>query len=138
MRTGLKQLLEEHAVAQISHLVFHLPLALPNVSCISMSSTPHTTSTSSNFEYLFNAALDKYAKRTGQDLRDHPLATIINLCESPDSILTIFQEQSRAFDEFRNGDLKLIKWLTPVVNTLHDISTIPALSTGASLVSPTE
>jgi hypothetical protein len=100
-----------------------------------MSSVPNTTSSSSNFEALFNAALAKYIKRTGQDLRNHPLATMIDSCESLDEILEIFQEQSRAFDEFRNGDPKLIKWLTPVVKKLHAISTSAAISAGASLVS---
>jgi hypothetical protein len=70
------------------------------------ASSQRATSTLSNFEALFDAALDKYKKRTGQDLRNHPLAAIIDRCDSPNAILTIFQEQSRAFDEFRNGNRK--------------------------------
>jgi hypothetical protein len=99
-----------------------------------MASGP-STDTASNFEALFDAALAKYKKHTGQDLCNHPLATIIDRCQSPYEILTIFQEQSRAFDEFRNGDPKLIKWLMPVVNGLHAISTSTVISTAASLVS---
>ena len=102
-----------------------------------MSSTANTTSTSSNFEALFDAALDKYTKRTGQDLRNHPMAAIIDRCGSPDSVLALFKDQSLAFDRFRNGDPKLLKWLAPVVNGLHAISTNAALSAGASLVSTT-
>jgi hypothetical protein len=60
-----------------------------------------TPSTSSNFEALFNATLAKYTKQTGNDLRNHPLASRIDSCDSPDSILDIFQEQARAFKEFR-------------------------------------
>jgi hypothetical protein len=101
-----------------------------------MSSASKMTSPVSNFETLFDTALAKYTKRTGQDLRNHPLAAAIDRCNSPDSILAIFQEQSQAFDEFRNGDPKLIKWLGPVVNGLHAISTNTVLSDGASLVSP--
>jgi len=101
-----------------------------------MSSASNTSSLPSAFETLFNTALDNYAKRTGQDLRNHPLAAAIDRCGSPDSILAIFQAQSQAFDEFRNGDPKLIKWLRPVVNGLHAISTNTVLSAGASLVSP--
>jgi fungal STAND N-terminal Goodbye domain len=103
-----------------------------------MESAPSTTSTSSKFEALFDAALAKYTKRTGQDLRNHPIATTIDRCQSPDAILEIFQEQSRHFDEFRNGDPKLIKFLTPIVNGLHAISNNAVLSAGASLVSPTQ
>jgi hypothetical protein len=101
-----------------------------------MSSTPNTTTRSSNFTALFDVALAKYTKLTGSDLRNHLLACMINRCESPDAILVIFQEQSRAFDEFRNGDPELIKWLAPLVNGLHAISTNAVISAGASLVSP--
>jgi hypothetical protein len=103
-----------------------------------MSSAPNRTSTPSNFEALFDAALEKYTKRTGQDLRNHELATMLDRCESPDDILAIFEQQSQAFDEFRNGDPKLIKWLTPIVNGLHTISRSAAISAGASLVSLTQ
>jgi len=61
---------------------------------------------------------------------------MIDRCKSPDGILAIFQEQSMAFDQFRNGDPKLIKWLAPLVDRLHAISTSAVISAGASLVSP--
>jgi len=80
-------------------------------------------------------ALDRFAKRTGQDLRSHPLAAVIDKCESPELILALFKVQSQAFDQFRNGDRKLIDWLTPVVNGLHAISTNTVISAGASFVS---
>ena len=60
---------------------------------------------------------------------------MVDRCESPDSILAIFKEKSQAFDEFRHGDLKLIKLLASIVNRLHAISTSAAISTGASLIS---
>ena len=119
-------------------LAFHFRLQRPTfISRIDMSSTANTTSTSSNFKALFDAALDKYTKRTGQDLRNHPMAAIIDRCGSLDSVLAVFQEQSLAFDRFRSGDPELLKWLTPVVNRLHAISTNAALSAGTSLVSTT-
>ena len=103
-----------------------------------MSSATNTASASSSFETIFNVALVKYTKQTGKDLRDHPLADKIDNCDSPDSILDIFQEQARGFDEFRNGDTKLFKWLRPVVNVLHALSTnaLAVLSNTGSLVSP--
>ena len=103
-----------------------------------MSSASNASSSLSTFETLFDTALANYAKRTGQDLRNHPLAAIIDRCESPDYILALFKAQSYAFDEFRNGDPKLVKWLKPVVNGLHAISTNTVLSAGASLVSPNQ
>jgi hypothetical protein len=101
----------------------------------SASNTSNTIPTLSNFEALFDAALAMYTRRTGKDLRSHPLAVAIDRCQSPDEILAIFNEQSQAFDEFRNGDPKLNKWLIPIVNGLRAISTSAAISAGASLVS---
>jgi hypothetical protein len=101
-----------------------------------MSSASNTASTSSYFETLFNAALEKYTKQTGKDLRNHPFADRIDICDSPDSILEIFEEQTQAFDEFRRGDTKLSKWVGTVVNVLHALSTNEVVSEGASLVSP--
>lgn len=94
------------------------------------------TSSSSNFEALFQAALAKYSKQTGQSLVNHPLTAVLDRCDSPDAILTIFEEQARAFDEFRKGDPKLIKWLRPLVKSLHTICTTETLCTAADLVSP--
>ena len=112
------------------------PPSLPplNVRYYPMSQSS-ASNTASNFEPLLNAALAKYTKQTGKDLRSHPLADKIDSCDGPDSILDIFQEQAQAFDEFRNGDTKLFKWLRPVVNVLHALSTNSVLSDIGSLVS---
>ena len=95
-----------------------------------------TGSTSSNFQTIFNTALAKYTEQTGKVLRNHPLADRIDSCDSPDSILDIFQEQARTFDEFRKGDTKLFKWLEPLVNVLHNLSTNSVFGDGGSFVSP--
>jgi hypothetical protein len=94
------------------------------------------SSSSSKFEALFQAALAKYSKQTGQSLVNHPLTAVLDRCDSPDAILTIFGEQARAFDEFRKGDPKLIKWLRPLVKSLHTICTTETLCTAADLISP--
>jgi len=101
-----------------------------------MSVIPNTASISSNFEALFNAALAKYAQQTGNDLRNHPLAHKIDICDSPDSFLRVFQEQAQKFDEFRNGHHSLIKWLQPVVTRIHALSTSATVSSVASAVRP--
>ena len=96
----------------------------------------HTISTSSPFEALLNAALAKNIEETGKDLRNHPLANQIDACTTPESLLALFQEQAQTFDEFRNGNHKLIKWLQPIINHLHTLSTSPILSRSVSAVSP--
>ena len=102
-----------------------------------MSSTSNATPTSSNFQDILNAALTDYTKQTGKDLRDHPLAARIDSCDNPDSILDLFQEQARAFDESRRGDTKLFKWFKSIVKVLHALSTNEVLSEGASSVCST-
>lgn len=101
-----------------------------------MSSTLDTTFSSSNFETLLNAALTKYSGQTGQTLSDHPLTAMIDRCRSPDDVLAIFEKQAEAFDEFRNGDPKLIKWLRPIVNGLHAICTNAAVGMSTCMVGP--
>ena len=110
--------------------VRHLPHYFP------MSSASNTTPTSSNFDVIFNTALTEYTKRTGKDLCNHPLVSKIDSCHNPESILDIFQEQAETFDKFKKGDTKLFKWLRPVVNVLHAISTNKTFSDKASHVSP--
>src|SRR5260221_13403460 len=101
-----------------------------------MSSSINTTTPASNFEALFDAALTKYTKRTGKGLSDHPLTAMLDRCSSPDDVLAIFEEQAKAFDEFRNGDPKLIKWLRPIVDGLHGLCTNTAVQETACVVSP--
>jgi len=101
-----------------------------------MSSTRNASKTSSfNFEALFNDALTKYTKKTGKDLRDHPLASKIDSCKSAKSFLDIFQEQAKEFEESVD-DSKLLDRLEPVVNGLLVLSESGAVETAASLVSP--
>jgi hypothetical protein len=64
-------------------------------SAESAESGPSTTSTvtASDFEALFNTALVKYNKCTGQDLCSHPLSAMIDRCQSPDTILELLGGQ---------------------------------------------
>lgn len=102
-----------------------------------MSSTLVTTSTSANFDAIFDAALAKYSKATKKDLRNHPLTSKIDACTSAESVPVIVREQAKAFSDFRNGDPKLIKCLEPVINCLYALSTSPVLTNVVGLVSPT-
>ena len=100
-----------------------------------MSSTRNASETSSsNFEALLNEALTKYTQKTGEDLRDHPLASKIDSCKSADSFLAIFQEQVQEFKGSRN-DSKLIDRLGPVVDFLFVLSKSGVVKDAADLVS---
>lgn len=99
-----------------------------------MSSAPNATPTSSASDHPFDFALAEYSKYTGQDLRNHQLVAAIDGQE----VLSIFREKSQAFEEFSNGDPKLIEFLEPIVSKLHAIGRSAALHAGAALVSPTQ
>jgi hypothetical protein len=99
-----------------------------------MSSTSENSS--SKFNALFDEALAKYKLQTGKDLRDHPLASDIDNCDTAESLLVIFQKQAKEFKEFRDGDPKLMKWLQPVVSGLYSLSSSTAVTIVVGLVSP--
>ena len=88
-----------------------------------MSSSDKITNTiTSNFTPILDVALDEYKSITGQDLHTHPFAAAFDACNSPNTVLNIFQKQAQAFDGFRKGDDKLMKWLSPIVHILFTIS----------------
>ncbi|KAH9015884.1 hypothetical protein EDB84DRAFT_710810 [Lactarius hengduanensis] len=86
------------------------------------SSTPGQTATPSDFKSILDAALTEYKKKTGKELLDHPLATEVQRCDSVDAIKAIFQGQAKAFQRFRDGDQRLMKWISPVVDILYTFS----------------
>ncbi|KAH9040878.1 hypothetical protein EDB83DRAFT_2554213, partial [Lactarius deliciosus] len=86
------------------------------------SSTPGQTATPSDFKSILDAALSEYKKKTGKELLDHPLATEVQRCDSVDAIKAIFQGQAKAFQRFRDGDQRLMKWISPVVDVLYTFS----------------
>ena len=101
-----------------------------------MSTSNQTTrpSPTSNFDLIFDTAVDEYKRLTGLDLRTHPLAAAFDVCNSPDIIVTIFRKQAQAFGRFRKGDGKLLTWLDPTVQVLFALSA--TLGEGIGLVSP--
>ncbi|KAI9430835.1 hypothetical protein H4582DRAFT_2133404, partial [Lactarius indigo] len=101
-----------------------------------MSQVPSTsTSTSStNFETIFIAALEEYKKQTKRDIASHPLAAQLQSCDSPSAILAILRTQVQTFDRSQITDERWSKWLDPTVNVLYAFSV--ALGNGVGLVFP--
>ena len=91
-----------------------------------------TPSSSSNFQLIFNTAIEAYEKQTKRDLLTHPLAPQLQKCDSPASILTVLQSQVNEHDQARNSDERLTKWLRPTINVLLAFS--DTLGEGVSLV----
>ncbi len=87
-----------------------------------MSSLPSTSASHSNFASIFNVALEKYKRKTKQDLAKHPLLPRLQSCDSPESILTVLREQTPESNQSQNGDDGLTNWVTPTVNVLYSFS----------------
>jgi len=81
----------------------------------------------STLQDLFNAALQDYKDKTGNNLADHPFARQLQECNSVESISTILEEQARVFRGFRDHG-KFINSLKRLAGILYSpfISTVLA------------
>ena len=98
-----------------------------------MSST-QATSTASNFQLIVDAMAD-YAKITGIDLSKNPFSAMVEQSNSPEAILQLLQGRQKAFMEYRDGNRRLITYLSPAVKVLQAFSGI--MGQAVSLVSHT-
>jgi hypothetical protein len=89
-----------------------------------MSRNATATASSSNYQSIFDNAIDAYKKKTNKDLRSHPLLAKLQTCRSPDTILSVLREQIPGFDQPRSTDDGLTKWLNPTVNVLYTFSAV--------------
>ena len=87
-----------------------------------MSAVPSSSTSQSNFVSVFNAALEIYKRKTKKDLASHSLLPTLQLCDSPEAVLTVPREQIPAFNQSQNGEDGLTKWVTPTVNVLYSFS----------------
>jgi len=77
----------------------------------------------SNYQFIFDNALDSYKKRTGKDLTSDPLLLSLETCHSPDDVVaTILRGLIPGSDQSRNVGDGLTKWLKPTVNVLYTLS----------------
>ena len=97
-----------------------------------MSHTRTTSTSSSNFQLIFNHALKAYERRTKKDLLAHPLAAQLQTCDSHSSILFVLQQQVQELNQSQTSDERLTEWLDPTVKVLHTFS--ETLGEGVSLV----
>ena len=90
---------------------------------------------SSRFEALFEEALREYEKQTGIPLAKHPLAEQFQNCQSVESVTTLLEEQTRAFNDFRGSD-KIMKSLKSLVSALSRVSAVATLGHEIGMVCP--
>ena len=101
---------------------------LPLLSCLTLN----LLSPPSNFQLIINNALDKYKKRTKNDLLAHPLVAQLQSCNSPDDILAVFQQQVQGLDQALGNDERWLRWFELTVNVLYTRSS--TLAAGVGLV----
>jgi len=96
-----------------------------------MSSSGQPTSSTSNIQLIIDAIAD-YAKITGIDLSINLIAATLEEPNSFEAILQLFQEREKAFNEYRDGNPRLITCLSPLVKVLQALSGI----VGGAIVVP--
>jgi hypothetical protein len=103
--------------------------------------TASSSSLSSNFQLIINDGLNKYQKRTKNDLRAHPLAVQLQACDSPDAILVVLSRARPGAKPshfvhrsslLQTSDERWTNWPDPAINVLYAFSTI--LGAGVGLV----
>ena len=99
-----------------------------------MSQIPTATTSYSNYQSIFENAIEAYEKKTKQDLRSHPLLIKLQDCDSPDAVLRLLYQQIPGFDQSCGADNKMTKWLNPTVNVLCTFSAV--IGGSISLASP--
>jgi hypothetical protein len=87
-----------------------------------MSQTSPSAASRSNYQAIFDNALEAYKKKTGKDLTLDPLLHSLETCNSPDAVLAILQAQILEPGKPQSSRNKLTMWLDPTVNVLNAFS----------------
>jgi len=90
---------------------------------------------SARFQALLEAALQAYEKKAGVTLADSEdsLGSRLQSCHSIDSITTLLQDKTQAFDDFKQRD-KIFKSIKATVSILTPISALVSVADDAGLV----
>jgi hypothetical protein len=87
-----------------------------------MSHIPPSAASHSDYQAIFDSALETYKKETGKDLTSDPLLCSIENCNSPEAVLGILQVQIRKPGQPESSHNRLPTWLYPTVNVLSAFS----------------
>ncbi|KAH8980233.1 hypothetical protein EDB92DRAFT_1820618 [Lactarius akahatsu] len=75
-----------------------------------------------SFPAIIDKALADYHDQIGVELDKHPFADELRGRDSPDDVLKLLEDKANAFEVYRDGNRKLINWLSPVVRVIHTLS----------------
>ena len=75
-----------------------------------------------SFQVILDKALADYCEQIGVQLDKHPFTNELRGRDSPDNVLKLLEDKANAFKVYRDGNRKLIDWLSPVVQVVHALS----------------
>ncbi|KAF8261454.1 hypothetical protein EI94DRAFT_1745979 [Lactarius quietus] len=75
-----------------------------------------------SFQAILDTALADYCEQIGVELDKHPFIDDFRGTDSPDDVLKLLEEKANAFKVYRDGNRKLINWLSPVVQVVQTLS----------------
>jgi hypothetical protein len=87
-----------------------------------------------SLQEILDKALDEYREQIGVELDKHPFADELRGRDSPDDILKLFEAKANAFKAYRDGNRKLINWLSPVVQVISTLSGVLGQAVSLSLI----
>jgi hypothetical protein len=87
-----------------------------------MSQTSPPVSSPSNYQSIFDSALQVYKRKTGKDLTLDPLLRSLETCHSPDAVLDLLRAQILEPGQPQSSGNKFTTWLDPTVNVLNSFS----------------
>ena len=89
-----------------------------------------------SFQAILDEALADYCEQIGVELDKHPFIDELRGRDSPDNVLKLLEEKANAFKVYRDGNRKLVSWLSPVVRVIHTLSGVLGQAISVSLVKP--
>ena len=92
--------------------------------------TPLASPSYSNYQVIFDNALNAYKKKTGKDLTTNPLLSSFQTCDSPNAVLTILQAQILGPGQHQSSGDKFLTWLNPTISVLSAFSAAVGGSVG--------
>ena len=111
------------------------PLMAPPFRPMSSANQQGSRTSAFNFRSILQNALNDYTKQTGVDLSKYDFAKLLEGCDSSDEVLWLLKDEAEKFKEYREGNRKLINWISPIVKVVHVFA--GAVGEGAAVVSCT-
>ena len=89
-----------------------------------------------NYQLIFDSALQNYKEKTGEDLPSTPLFRTLETYRSSEDVIATLRQEVPAFDKSWRRNDGLTRWLDPTVRVVNAFSA--TIGSAVALVSLTE